>query len=55
MINQAKEKQNDPMELFKNITSNYTPDQMNNFYSQAEKLGFSSELLEQVKNNINTK
>lgn len=55
MINQAKESQNNPMEIFKSITSNYTPEQMDAFYNQAEKMGFSNELIEQVKEGINTK
>ena len=37
------------MELFKQITSKYSPEQMNSFYSQAEKMGFSSDLINQVK------
>lgn len=53
MINQAKENQNNPMELFKSVTSNYSSEQMENFYNQAKKMGFSDELIEEVKNGIN--
>lgn len=55
MISQAKEKQNDPMEIFKSITSGYSEEQMDSFYSQVKKMGFSEELIDQVKNGINTK
>ena len=55
MVEQARQNQNNPMEMFKQITNNYTPAQMNNFYSQAEKMGFSPELINQLKNGIDTK
>lgn len=54
MVEQARQNQNNPMEMFKQITSKYSPEQMNNFYSQAEKMGFSSDFINQVKNGINT-
>lgn len=55
IVEQARQNQNNPMELFKQITSNYSDEQMNNFYKQAEQMGFSEELINQVKNGINTK
>lgn len=55
MIEEAKRNNNNPMELFKKITNNYTPEQMNNFYKQVEQLGFSPELINQMKQGINTK
>ena len=54
LVEQARQSQNNPIELFKQITSKYTPEQMNSFYSQAEQIGFSKELIEQVKKGINT-
>ena len=53
MINQARQNQNNPMELFKEITSKNTPEQMKDFYDQIEKMGFPKEIIEQVKG-INT-
>ena len=50
MVNQARQNQNDPMKMFKQLTHNYTSEQMNSFYSQAERMGVPSELIEQVKN-----
>ena len=53
-INQAIQNKNNPMELFKQVTNNYTPEQMNNFYNQAKQMGFSEDLLNQVKSGIST-
>ena len=49
MVSQARQNQNNPMEMFKQITKDYTPEQMNSFYNQAEKMGVPLELIEQVK------
>ena len=49
MVSQARQKQNNPMEMFKQITKDYTPEQMSSFYNQAEKMGVPLELIEQVK------
>ena len=55
MISQARQNQNNPIELFKQITNSYTPEQMSSFYSQAEQMGFSKDLIDQLKNGINAK
>ena len=55
MVEQARQSQNNPMELLKQITGNYTPEQLDNFYNQAEKMGFSQDLLNQVKSGISAK
>ena len=49
MVNQAMQNKNNPMELFKQITSNYTPEQMDSFINQARQMGFSEDLLNQIK------
>ena len=54
LVEQARQSQNNPVELFKQITNKYTPEQMNNFFNQAEQIGFNKELIEQVKKGINT-
>ena len=41
--------------MFKQITSKYSPEQMDSFYKQAKNMGFSDDLINQVKNGINTK
>ena len=55
MIEQARVNQNNPIELFKQVTSKYSPEQMDNFYKQAKNMGFSDDLINEVKNGINTK
>ena len=55
MVEKAKKNQNNPIELFKQVTNNYSEDQMNNFYNQAERMGFSKDLINQLKNGINAK
>ena len=54
MVEQAQRNKSNPIEMFKQITSKYSPQQMNSFYSQVERLGFSPDLINQVKG-INTK
>ena len=53
MVEQARQNKTNPMEMFKQITSKYSPEQMNSFYTQAEKMGFSPELLNQIKKDMN--
>ena len=55
MVEQAQKNQSNPMEMLKQITSKYSPEQMNNFYSQVEKMGFSPEVIKKVKEGINLK
>ena len=53
MIEQAQKNQSNPMDLFKQITSKRSPEQMETFYKQIEQMGFSSDLINQLKG-INT-
>jgi hypothetical protein len=55
MIEQARKNQNNPIELFRQVTSKYTPEQINNFYNQAEQMGISKDVINQMKNGINAK
>lgn len=44
------------MDLFKQITHNYTPEQMNSLFTKAKQMGVSDDVLNQIQNNgINTK
>ena len=54
MLEQARNNNANPMELLKQVTNKYTPEQMNNFITQARNMGFPEEVLKQV-NGINTK
>ena len=49
MIEQAQKNQSNPTELFKQITKDRSPDQMNNFYKQVEKMGFSPDIINQLR------
>lgn len=55
MINQARQNQNNPMELFKQATANYTPQQLDGLFSRAKQMGMPDDFIEQVKQGINTK
>jgi len=55
MVEQAQRNKSNPMEMIKQITSKYSPEQMNNFYNQVEKLGFSPDVINQIKTGINSK
>ena len=54
MVEQARQNQSNPLEIFKQITSNNTPEQMDNFYKKIEQMGFSPDVINQLKC-INTK
>jgi hypothetical protein len=55
MVEQARQNKSNPMEIFKQITSKNTPEQMESFYKRVEQMGFSPDLINQLKNGINTK
>ena len=49
MVEQARQNQNNPIEMFKEITKGYSPEKMEQFYKQAEQLGFSPDLINKLK------
>ena len=53
-VNQAIQNKNNPMELFKQVTSNFDDKTKNAFFQQAKQMGFSDDLLNQVQQSINT-
>ena len=55
MVEEARQNQNNTMELLKKVTGNYTPEQLDGFYSQVEKMGFSTDVINQIKDGINAK
>lgn len=56
VVEQAKNNNGNPMDLLKQITSDYTPEQMSNLFSRAKQMGIPDNVLEQIQNNgINTK
>lgn len=48
-IEQARKNNDDPVELFKQITNGRTPEQMDAFYKRAEQMGFPSEVINKLK------
>ena len=55
MISQAQKNKQNPMELFNQVTSGYSQEQMNNLMAQARNMGFPENILNQVQEGINTK
>ena len=53
-IEQLRKNQSNPVEIFKQVTNGYSNDQMNNFYNQARNMGFSDDLINQLKNGVDT-
>lgn len=49
-VEQLKNSNGNPMDLFKEATSGYTPEQMNQFYENAKKFGIPDEVIQQVQN-----
>lgn len=52
MLEQVKQGQGNPINLLKQITNNYTPEQMQNFYGIAQQIGFPNEFLMQIQSEI---
>lgn len=46
---------NNPMELLKQITNDYSPEQMKSLFENARQFGVSNDVLSQIQNGINTK
>ena len=55
MLNKAMQNGGNPMEMFKQMTATYTPEQMDSLMAQARNMGFPDEVLNEVQNGINTK
>jgi len=53
VIEQARQNQNNPLDLLKQVVGNYSPEQMKNFYSMAQQMGFPNEVLTQIQSQIN--
>lgn len=54
MVEQARQNQNNPIDLFKQITEKRSPQQMDSFYKRIEQMGFSPDVINELKG-INTK
>lgn len=49
LVEQARKNNDNPVELFKQITQGKTPEQMEEFYKKAEQMGFSPEVINKLK------
>ena len=48
-VEKAMQNKDNPVEFFKQITQGRTPEQMEGFYKKAEQMGFSPEIINQLK------
>ena len=55
VVNQIRQNNGNPAELFKQITNKYTPEQMNNLFNRAKQMGVPQEYINNLKNDINIK
>ena len=49
MVEQARQNQSSPIDFFKQITNKRSPEQMNAFYKQIEQMGFSPDVINQLR------
>ena len=49
LVEQARKNQSNPMEMFRNVTKNYTPEQMDNLINRARQFGIPEEVLQKVQ------
>ena len=54
-VEQLRANQNNPVEVFKQVTSGYSQGQMDNFFNQAKNMGFGEDLINQLRNGVDTK
>ena len=52
MLSQVSQNQGDYMGLLKQTIGNYTPQQLQNYYSIAQQMGFPKEILSEVQNQM---
>ena len=52
MVEQARRSNGNPIELFKQVTNGYSPEQLNGIFSRAKQMGVPEEYINQLKNGI---
>lgn len=55
MVEQARKNNSDPMDMFRQITSNYKPEQMTALFDRAKQLGVPEDYIKELKSGINAK
>jgi hypothetical protein len=53
-IEQLRQNQSNPVEIFKQVTSGYSQNQMDNFFNQAKNMGFNENLINQLRQGVDT-
>lgn len=48
-ISQAQKNQSNPQEIFKEITKNYKPEQIENIFNKARQFGIGDDVINQFK------
>jgi len=49
LLNQTQKNQSNPEELFKEVTKNYKPEQMEKIFSQARQFGIGDDIINKLK------
>ena len=52
MIEQARQNNADPMEMFKEVTKGYSKEQMDSLINQAKNMGFPRDVLDKVQDKM---
>ena len=55
VVEQARKNKNDPLEMFKQVTNGYKPEQLDGLFNRAMQMGVPEEYINQVKDGINAK
>jgi hypothetical protein len=55
MLEQARRSNNNPMELLKQVTKNYSPEQFDNLFERAKQFGIPEDILNETQNQIKEK
>jgi hypothetical protein len=54
-LEQAQKNQNNPMDILKQVTKNYSPEQKNMLFERAKQFGIPEDVLKQAQDGINAK
>jgi hypothetical protein len=49
MIDQARKNNNNPEQLFKEVTKNYKPEQMEQIFNKAKQFGIGDDIISRLK------
>ena len=50
LVEQARKNQSNAMEMFRDVTKNYSPEQMENLINRAKQFGVPEEVLQNIQN-----